>query len=158
MTGRSVFFIGLIVNLLMVGIFSRSQRALADEKNGFGEQIENLKNELSKLEDKIEVVEETTEIEKGLSLRKPNYLLPLMNSSQDIAGRQNTEIKFQISFKQFLGRVKGFDLFGAYTQKSMWRMFDQENSRPFRETNYNPEIYFRSPKVRILKKWVLLVF
>lgn len=74
----------------------------------------------------------------GFSLHKPNYLLPLTwgntaKSSKDI------EVKFQFSFKQQIYR----GLYFAYSQKSFWRVLDREESRPFRETNYNPELFYR---------------
>lgn len=59
-----------------------------------------------------------------------------------------TEIKFQISQKakifnpvkiNFLG-FTGFRLWGGYTQQSNWQAFNQGNSSPFRETNYEPEL------------------
>jgi phospholipase A1 len=49
------------------------------------------------------------------------------------------ELKFQFSFKQQI-----YDgLYFAYTQKSFWRVLDQEESRPFRETNFNPALFYR---------------
>lgn len=58
------------------------------------------------------------------------------------------ELKFQISQKgkilnsrswHFLG-FTSFRLWGAYTQQSSWQAFNSQDSSPFRETNYEPEL------------------
>ncbi len=78
------------------------------------------------------------QIKEGFSLHKENYLLPI-TWSNDASSAKDAELKFQFSFKQQIYRGLAF----AYTQKSFWRTFDQEDSRPFRETNYNPELFYR---------------
>jgi phospholipase A1 len=76
---------------------------------------------------------------RGLSLHKTNYLLPTTwgNRATDSA---DAELKFQLSFKQ---QIASSGFYFAYTQKSFWRILDAADSRPFRETNHNPEIFYR---------------
>ena len=86
----------------------------------------------------------------GIELYKFNYLLPVTyakNIPND--SRKSVETKFQIS----LAKPLFYDVFGlreslvaAYTQTSWWQI--TRTSAPFRETNYQPEIFlnFTSPK------------
>ncbi len=81
----------------------------------------------------------TFKLPPGFSMHKPNYvLLGTWGNRADTAG--DSELKFQLSFKQQLFR-SNFHI--AYTQKSFWRIWDEADSRPFRETNYNPELFYR---------------
>ncbi len=74
----------------------------------------------------------------GLSLHKPMFLLPA-TYSEEYHGKK-TEMLFQISLKQ---RLFGIPLYLGYTQKSFWQAYNQKRSTPFRETDYNPEIFYR---------------
>lgn len=75
---------------------------------------------------------------RGLSTHKPTYFYPL-SYSPDFYG-EDTEMVFQISAKQ---RLFGTNLYLAYTQKSFWQFLNEDESSPFRETNYAPEIFYR---------------
>jgi phospholipase A len=86
----------------------------------------------------------------GIELYKFNYLLPVTYAKTvPDDGRKSVETKFQIS----LAKPLFYDVFGlreslvaAYTQTSWWQI--TRTSAPFRETNYQPEIFlnFTSPK------------
>ncbi len=80
----------------------------------------------------------------SFSAHKPNYVLPFTISDYTGDGREKYEIKFQISFKQRCIHFKGWAFYLAYTQKSLWQAFDSSNSRPFRESNFNPELFIRT--------------
>jgi phospholipase A1 len=65
------------------------------------------------------------------------------NTVLDALNLDHTESKFQISFKSKLWQnVLGdySDLWFGYTQSSRWQIFNAEDSRPFRETDYEPEL------------------
>ena len=90
-------------------------------------------------------------------LHQPNYLLlgryttdvntapyqPLFDAFDEEADFEDVEAKFQLSVK---GRLLATDdnrwgLWFAYTQQSQWQLYSPDISRPFRETNYMPEIF-----------------
>lgn len=86
---------------------------------------------------------------------KPNYLLPFNYnphpvSRQFLGDPNNTddvndvEVKFQLSFKfpvlyDVVG--KNSSLWVAYTQVSFWQAYNSSASAPFRDTNYEPEVF-----------------
>lgn len=82
----------------------------------------------------------------GLSPYKMNYILPVTYDVNKKNDRKEFETKFQISFeKPLLHNLFGLDgvLSAAYTQTSWWQTF--AHSSPFRETNYQPEIFLTFP-------------
>lgn len=108
-------------------------------------------------------LEQRTRIERStryqrfvLTPHKPNYLLPVTyNDSphqvEDPAvegALDEVEMKFQLSVKAPIKQ----NLFGprstlyfAYTNQSYWQSYNDSVSRPFRETNHEPEIFFTLP-------------
>lgn len=62
---------------------------------------------------------------------------------------QSLEAKFQFSLKIPLTQsaifTEGDSLDFGFTLQSWWQLYNQELSRPFRETNYQPEIFYTAP-------------
>jgi phospholipase A1/A2 len=93
-----------------------------------------------------------------IDLYRPNYILPVRWSSrpnedpfdtlfeqtqEDDTDLNDIEARFQLSFK---ARVltdddRRWGLWFAYTQQSQWQVYNGDLSRPFRETNYEPELF-----------------
>lgn len=111
-----------------------------------------------------------------LRLHQPNYLLfgryttdansapyePYFDALGEEFELEDVEAKFQLSLK---GRLLTTDdhrwgLWFAYTQQSQWQLYSPDISRPFRETNYMPELFgsFR-PGIEVAgMQWNLLNF
>jgi phospholipase A1 len=76
---------------------------------------------------------------------------------------QETEAKFQVSFKFLVASLdedQRLTLWGAYTQQSHWQVYSPQTSRPFRETNYEPELFlaWRPDREVFGLHWRLLTF
>lgn len=55
----------------------------------------------------------------------------------------NRDVKFQISLKFSLADFREYgSLWFGYTQLSFWQFYNVSGSRPFRETNYEPELIY----------------
>lgn len=100
----------------------------------------------------------------NIRAHQPVYLLPAFwtsdknefptslnpdNSVKEDQNLKSLESKFQISLKtkaveNLIGN--NGDIWLGYTQSSRWQVYNSEESRPFRETNYEPEasIVFRT--------------
>ena len=78
----------------------------------------------------------------GLTFHKEMFMLPATYSNEYTDAQ--TEAVFQLSAKHRLFRTRFY--FG-YTQISFWQAYDHHNSAPFRETNYNPEIFYRTQRL-----------
>ena len=88
-----------------------------------------------------------------ISAYKQNYLLVYTHNNSKayqqiygpILGAQyrDEEVKFQISFQGKIWENDAFDVGMAYTQQSYWQLFNKPLSSPFRETNFEPEVFIR---------------
>ena len=94
---------------------------------------------------------------------KPIYILPTFyqtspNLRATSPNPQNTgnlltpvdhlEAKFQFSLKAKLANdvgLNGSNFWLAYTQTSRWQVYNSERSRPFRESDYEPELIYTAP-------------
>jgi phospholipase A1 len=93
----------------------------------------------------------------AIGLYRPNYLqLASYSSRPNVAAfnqlftafdnhdaeLNSVEAQFQISFKARLWATdnRRLGVWAAYTQQSQWQVYNDALSRPFRETNYQPEL------------------
>ena len=94
----------------------------------------------------------TIELPGGLELHRPNYLLPLTwTDSARGNDDADAEFKFQLSLRYRIGETP---VYLGYTQVAYFRWLDEENSRPFRETDYNPEVWYRFRPGRLPPDWL----
>lgn len=89
---------------------------------------------------------------------RPNYIMPFVYTEtphdeeyeqaigDEWPGYSNVEAMFQISVKY---QIHQFDeanknrLYVAYTNRSFWQVYNERISRPFRETNHEPELFLQ---------------
>ncbi len=90
----------------------------------------------------------------AITQHRQNYLLPFTYvKNPNSAGNQelteenvdSKEAKFQLSMKLPLYlEDTGFDgLYFGFTLTSFWQLYNSEVSKPFRETNYEPEVFWQ---------------
>ncbi|MEL7045519.1 MAG: phospholipase A [Pseudomonadota bacterium] len=73
---------------------------------------------------------------------------PLVGTPEPI---EDHEAVFQISFKAPIAQnifATDLDVYFAYTSKAWWQVANDDLSSPFRETNYQPELFIRSDQRR----------
>ncbi len=98
---------------------------------------------------------DTRERQFAISPNRPNYIIYTYNSDpneepflvEPTDFLENEEIKFQVSFKMPLATSlfdTNTDLLFAYTSVAWWQTFNDDISNPFRETNYEPEVFLRN--------------
>lgn len=135
----------------------RSHGLFAEEEDAYRDSIANA-GRGSLLDSRWELAKDSKRGIFNFRAYKPVYLLPAfwtsdVNETPSSENPRNTvttpmdldalETKFQLSFKtKFAENLFGDngDLWGAYTQSSRWQVYSSETSRPFRETNYEPEV------------------
>ncbi|PJX13300.1 phospholipase [Halomonas sp. 141] len=109
---------------------------------------------LEDLSERRQLEQQSTRNPFSITTHRTNYLFPVSyNTNQDAnnfrevtdaSGPNNNEVKFQFSAKFNLAEdVFGDigDVYFAYTQRSWWQAYNTDASSPFRETNYEPEVF-----------------
>ncbi len=76
--------------------------------------------------------------------RRPDSPAPGHSTGVELPNR-SVEAKFQISAKTLAWRGAAGDVWIGYTQSSRWQLYQGDISRPFRETNYEPEVIYNRP-------------
>jgi phospholipase A1 len=111
----------------------------------------------SAVERRLEQESRTAASRFSILPHRPNYLLPgTWNASPNYGAYAGTgelgahldhaEVKFQISLKTplwdnvFGPRSRG-TLYAAYSQLALWQAYNTQSSSPFREINYEPELF-----------------
>ncbi|MFQ3209980.1 MAG: phospholipase A1 [Colwellia sp.] len=89
-----------------------------------------------------------------------NYILPVLMTDginkdaydfdpEMASNLKDVEAKFQLSIKVPLTTshllTKGDKIYFGFTLESWWQLYSEEISRPFRETNYQPEFFYFAP-------------
>lgn len=79
------------------------------------------------------------------SIRGPATSIKAIRSYDWAENARKDEVKFQLStaFPLWRGITGDNSLLGAsYTQKSRWQLSNSKESAPFRETNYEPQLFW----------------
>lgn len=88
----------------------------------------------------------------GFSLHKPTFVMPFTYSPR--YDGSESELVFQLSAKMQLWDYGPGALYFGYSQKSFFQVYNANDSKPFRENNFNPEVFTRIPKpFSILPNW-----
>ncbi|QPG07135.1 phospholipase A [Salinimonas marina] len=88
-----------------------------------------------------------------ISQHHPNFILPIsyVTNPNSVGNEEltpnnvdNKEAKFQLSVKLpvYLQHDTTDGLYVGFTLTSFWQLYNSEVSKPFRETNYEPEIFY----------------
>lgn len=149
-------------SLLLLTLFPTL--SMATTVNGTGTNSESVLEEKTttslskKIENRLYYEEEADNNPFSLTTHKMNYILPYTYSENINTGVYsdiddfglaenftNEEAKFQLSVKfPILKSVftEEDKLYFGFTMKSFWQIYATEASRPFRNTDYNPEIFY----------------
>lgn len=128
-------------------------------------------------EDKTDTLAEELELSSAavatnsltLLQHRTSYLLPFAynfsTESEGVGGLEDdieridyTEFKFRLSFKTLAwNNILGSNakLYAAYTNTSWWQAYNSDESRPFRETNHEPEFFLNLPANIKIGSWEL---
>lgn len=108
------------------------------------------------LQQRLQQEQRARDLQFSILPHKPNYLLPFTyNASPNNAayaglpgspGQEldNLEVKFQLSIKTPLWENMFGDngtLYVAYSQVALWQAYNSKISAPFREINFEPEVF-----------------
>jgi phospholipase A1 len=168
LAGAGNFLIGLGFVLVLLGMASADELSETSQDMGECATIEDDDERLKcydnlagrKSEEKGSYFSQLWELDEGarrrkyaIKLHRSTYVLPFTyNESPNVdAVREadpdedlkKAEVNFQLSLKVKLWQDifdQKVDLWFGYTQRSFWQFYNFDDSSPFRETNYEPEL------------------
>ncbi|WP_272964325.1 phospholipase A [Alteromonas australica] len=155
----------VLKSLLYMAVFTLcSQHVHAQEKQQSEDSGENdievidiIKRDVtteSALDNRMEGDKEALDNSFAMTQHRQNYILPMTyitnpnsagNSELTEENIDKKEAKFQVStkFPLYLEEA-GFDgVYFGFTLTSFWQLYNSEVSKPFRETNYEPEVFWQ---------------
>ncbi len=121
-----------------------------------GKKSETVATDETALEERLKKEQEAASNLWTIMPHKQNYILlanhnfssmneePWKELTGTVVKLNETEVKFQISFRFMLWEKlfkKDIDFYFAYTQLAMWQLYNKDISSPFRDTNYEPELF-----------------
>jgi len=148
-------FTTLAISVISCSLSAQSSPTNTEDKEILeSKQIEPLVPITTMLQERLLSDRLTNENQFSLSQHWPNYILPASYVSNpnpiSVDGISeeaidNFEAKYQISVKTPLW-LQEDNLSGVYfgfTAVSFWQVYNSETSKPFRETNYEPEVFYQ---------------
>lgn len=136
-------------------IQSAAQSALEKAEEFIERNVDTSPEGETLTDDRQEAENQAVQNPFSISQHRLNYLLPVSYTTQantiTVDGLNNAnvdpfEAKFQISLKLpvYLSKHdKSEGLMFAFTGTSFWQVYNTEVSKPFRETNYQPELFYQ---------------
>lgn len=157
------------LDVLQQALETWPEPAASDASESDPDQPRSLPQEIA-----IEDLNERRDLEQAsnrnpfaITTHRTNYLFPVSYNTNpnresfrqidpDDAPK-NTELKFQLSVK--VGIAQGLfgdqgDLYFGYSQRSWWQAYNTAASSPFRETNYEPELFIDFDNAWSVLGWV----
>ncbi len=131
--------------------------------NDTGDTGDTGESDLDVLEERDREASETVDNPNVFVAHKQNYVLPVSYTSAlnravyDEINPETTdffgpeEVKFQLSLKVQLNDrdlfLDGDTLQAAFTIEAWWQLYSKDVSSPFRESNYQPEVFYTVPMI-----------
>ncbi|PHS55379.1 MAG: phospholipase, partial [Alteromonas sp.] len=146
----------ILAAVSLCSINALAQESAQDEQESDIEVIDIIKRDTtteSALDNRMEGDKEAIDNVFAITQHRQNYLLPMSyitnpnsNGNEELTEENvdKKEAKFQVSVKLPLYlEDTGFDgIYLGFTLTSFWQLYNSEVSKPFRETNYEPEIFW----------------
>lgn len=146
-------FILIVLVIVSIGIMA-SEEPPATGENGCDKNVQkDTEQEYSFFTQLWELDENTRRGSYTITPHRSNYILPytynfnpneaVLREAEPGKDLVNSEVTFQLSLKVKLWEdvaKQDMDLWVAYTQRSFWQLYDFQDSSPFRDTNYEPEL------------------